>query len=140
MSEQEIDKQYVETRVEDWLFRVNSLYESVRQALSNSSNVHCHKTSSIQMHEELMQRFGVDAVDVPTLDIIKDEETVATFKPIGLWVIGANGRIDILSEKGAYIVVDSATFGDKADWKVYTPTNRRNARDLDQSFIKELVK
>jgi len=91
------------------------------------------------MYEELMQKYNVGSEDIPMLDIYKNKVIIATFKPVGLWVIGANGRIDILIESGAYIVVDTAEKGKKPEWKVFTPKNRKSGKNLDSSLIMELV-
>lgn len=140
MNENEIDKPYIESRVSDWLKRIDDLYESVRTNLSNSRNVKCATSRTMMMHEELMRKFNVPSVHVPILDVIKNDKILVTFKPVGLWVVGANGRVDILSEKGAYILVDTAGKGRAAEWRIYTPTNRKKATAFNRSFLEQLVK
>jgi len=140
MKKKNVDKPYIESRIDDWLKRIDSLYREVERSLSDSNNVTCDTSRKTTMNEEQMQKFNVSSVDVPILDLRRDNELLATFKPVGLWVLGANGRVDILSEKGAYILVDGSDFGDKADWKIYTPNNRKTAEKLSRSFIEQLVK
>jgi hypothetical protein len=134
-----VTKREIQLRVADWLKRINALYADVRTTLSDRAGIECKTPTSVVMDEELMRQFHVPSIRVPVLDVIKLGATVATFKPVGLWVIGANGRIDILSERGAYIVVDAAKFGSPANWKVYLPTNRRQAKALGHQFIVSLV-
>lgn len=140
MNENQIDKPYIESQVNDWLKRVNDLYSFVGNNLSNDTNVRSASTKKMLMHEELMQKYNVSSVSVPILDLYKNDKILATFKPIGLWVIGANGRIDILTEKGAYILVDVAEKGRSAEWQAYEPSQRRKAIKFDADFIKNLVK
>lgn len=58
---------------------------------------------------------------------------------MGLWVIGANGRIDILTKSGAYILVDVGEKEGPSNWKVYAPKNRKKGVDFDNKFIAELI-
>lgn len=135
----EIDKPYIESRVTDWLQRIGQIYDSVRNTLGNVRNIECLTTRKVVMHEELMQKYNVAPTDVPILDINKSDKLLASFKPIGLWVIGANGRIDILTKDGAFILVDVSEKGAQSNWKVYTPKNRKDGRIFDSSFINDLV-
>ncbi len=134
-----IDKSYIEKRVKDWKDRLNSLYLLVEDILSAKKNIECKKTRQTTMYEELMQKYDIESEDIPILDIYKDKVIIAIFKPVGLWVIGANGRIDILTEEGAYILADTAEKGKKPEWKVFTPKNRKSGKNLDSSLILDLV-
>ncbi len=135
----DIDQSYIKDRVKEWKGRINHMYLLVEGALSDKKNIVCKKTRHTTLYEELMQKYNVDSEDIPILDIYKNKVIIATFKPVGLWVIGANGRIDILTESGAYIVVDTAETGKKPVWKVFTPKNRKSGKNLDSSLIMELV-
>ncbi|MCI4626027.1 MAG: hypothetical protein L3V56_08695 [Candidatus Magnetoovum sp. WYHC-5] len=134
-----IDKLDIEERVKDWKERLNNLYLLVEKTLSGKKNIICKKNRSTIMYEELMRKYNVNSENIPILDIYKDKIIIAIFEPIGLWVIGANGRVDILTESGAYIVVDIAEKGKEPKWQVFTPKNRRYSKELDSSFITELV-
>ncbi len=135
----EIDKTYIESRVRDWLDRIDNIYNSVRRALENIEDIECVTTRQVVMHEELMQTYSVPSKNVPILDIKRSGSLLASFKPIGLWVVGANGRIDILTKDGAFILVDVAEEGSPSAWKVYTPNNRKDGKPFDSLFINELV-
>lgn len=135
----DIDKSYIKESVKSWKVRINSLYSLVEETLSGQKNLVCKKTRHTTMYEELMQKYNVGSEEIPILDIYKNKVIIATFKPVGLWVLGANGRIDILTESGAYIVVDTAKTGKKPEWKVFTPKNRKSEKNLDSSLIMELV-
>jgi hypothetical protein len=135
-----IDKACIEERVKEWKRRLESLYAFVEEPLAALKGVRCEKKRQVTMYEELMQNFDVNSQQLPILDIYRNETLIVSFKSIGLWVIGANGRIDILTEKGAYILVDKAKFGQPAEWNVFSPQNRRSGSPFDSSFILELVR
>jgi len=135
----DINKPYIESRVNDWLSRITGLYNFVRETLEDIRDVECVTTKNVVMHEELMKKFDVPPTNVPILDITRSGKILATFKPIGLWVIGANGRIDILTKGGAFILVDIAEKNEPPIWKVYSPTNRKQGKAFEANFIFELV-
>jgi hypothetical protein len=135
-----IDKPFIQHQVGNWLERLSELYSFVENTLKNSKGIECKSNRHMTMYEELMQKYDVDPAEVPILDIYKNKTIVASFKPVGLWVIGANGRIDILTKSGAFILVDVAGKLENSKWKVYTPKNRTEGIDFDDTFINELVR
>lgn len=135
----EIDKPYIESRVQDWVLRINNIYSFVKETLSSMKGIEFSETKNVSMHEELMQKYNVSPVNLPILEIRNNTGLIDSFKPIGLWVIGANGRIDILTKRGAYILVDTSDKGTQSKWKVYTPENRKESINFDENFIKNLV-
>lgn len=135
----EINKSYIESRVQDWIYRVNDIYSLVKETLSSINGIEFSETKNVSMHEELMQQYDVSPVNLPVLEIRNKEELIDSFKPIGLWVIGANGRIDILTKRGSYILVDTSENESSSKWKVYAPENRKESVDFDEAFIKALV-
>jgi hypothetical protein len=135
----EIDKPYIESKVKDWLDRIENVYNTVKTTLKDFNDIKIVSTRQFLMYEELMQQFDVPPTNVPILDLKQRGSLLATFKPVGLWVIGANGRIDILTKDGAFILVDVSEKGSPSTWKVYTPKNRKDGKQFDSTFIKELV-
>jgi len=135
----EINKPYIENRVQDWIQRVNNLYSTVKKTLGSIKEIEFSETKKVSMYEELMQEYNVQPVNLPVLEIRNKKKLIDSFKPIGLWVLGANGRIDILTKHGAYILVDTSEKSSESIWKVYTPENRKESVDFDEKFIKNLV-
>ncbi|WJG22770.1 hypothetical protein [Vibrio furnissii] len=135
----EIDKEYIEKRVQDWVQRVNNIFSLVKDSLSGNSEIEFVESKTVKMHEELMQKYKVSPVDLPVLEIRRKNALLASFKPMGLWVIGANGRIDILTKEGSYILVDLEGKEKPSDWQIYTPKNRKSSIAFDKDFIQGLI-
>jgi hypothetical protein len=76
------------------------------------------------MDEELMRRYSIPSRQLPTLLINKADGIIKVI-PKGLWVIGANGRIDLFTSRGLFMLVDFAVepFG-RPLWKIYGPDHR----------------
>ena len=134
-----IDKSHIQQRVEDWKKRIEDLYAFVENELSQLPGVSIKKDRYVQMYEELMVKFDVEAQSIIILDVYKNGNLALSFKPVGLWVIGANGRIDILTSKGSYILVDRAEHGDNSQWVIYSPKNRRSGETLTSEIILKLM-
>ena len=62
---------------------------------------------------------------LPILRVRKAGKEVLTFKPYGLWVIGANGRIDLFGRDGSYFLVDRATGFQPPQWHVFGSSDRK---------------
>ncbi|MCO7227740.1 hypothetical protein NH398_00630 [Halomonas sp. CnH100-B] len=135
----ELDKEYIENRVKDWGQRIEAVFSLVKNSLSGNSEIEFFEEKTVQMYEELMQEFNLSPVSLPVLEVKRKGVLVASFKPIGLWVIGANGRIDILTKEGSYILVDLEGKDKASNWRVYTPNNRKKSIPFDKEFVLGLV-
>lgn len=134
----EINKQHVEKRVRDWKKRVTDLYSDIKIWLKDTE--YSFKVGSkVTMYEELMSQFGVPATEIDTADIHKSKQFILTIKPKGLWIIGANGRIDILTTKGSYLLMDSAEQFSKPQWKLFNG-DKRNGIDFNKQTFLQLLK
>ena len=134
-----INEQDVKKRVIDWKQRLKDLFSLFEDALSHMKGVECKQTRHTEMYEGQMQQHGVEPESLPILDVYKNGKMIFSLKPIGLWVIGANGRVDILTETGAHIVVDAAEYSQAPEWKVFSRNDRTSGAFLDSSFIVKLA-
>ncbi|MFN6380544.1 MAG: hypothetical protein ACK4WD_14785 [Flavobacteriales bacterium] len=133
----EVNKQHVEKRVRDWKKRVASLYSEIKLWMKDSE--YSFKLGSkLTMYEELMSQFGVPATEIDTADIHKGKQFILTIKPKGLWIIGANGRIDILTTKGNYMLVDSSEQFSSPQWKLFNGDKLNGVEFNKQTFLKLL--
>ena len=133
-----VDSAYIQQRVESWRALVRALYEDITDWLEGT-DYRTDQASTVRMDEELMQRFAVDPVELPVLRILKAGTVLATVRPIGLWVIGSNGRIDILTAKANATIVNTGRDLIGPDWRVYlsrTQTPQPFERDFLLTFLR----
>ena len=112
--ELEIDKAYVQKRVDDWINRLDLLKSSIKAWATQ--NTWQTTDLAVPMNEELMQSHGIPTHTMPGLTLITPNHAQVSVKPKGLWVIGANGRVDIYSPAGAHVLVDTAAYFEPAKW------------------------
>lgn len=137
MKDQIIDKEHIELRVSDWKKRIEDLYTMMSSWIDGSKYV-VRKGSKITMYESLMQNFGVPPTQIDTIDILDRRLYVLSVKPKGLWIIGANGRVDLLSITNQYILVDTAEQFKEPKWIIYYAGRKKHTKLDKQSFLKIL--
>ena len=125
------DKVYIEARADGWIAKVEELYLLIKNTLKDNKDFHYKTHKNMVMREEIMEKNGVSPKNVPIFDLYKGNKLIATFQPIGLWVLGANGRIDILTENGSYILVDLSEDDTHPKWQVFSPNNRKKGEPFD---------
>jgi hypothetical protein len=91
------------------------------------------------MDEEFMRRFGVRRVTLPVLKIKAHGHVVATVIPVGLWVIGANGRVDILTAAGQANVVNNSATPDLPDWVAFAGSTN-SSKPFDKDFLLAFIR
>lgn len=134
---QVMDKVQVERQVRDWRKRISDLYVTIGD-WTKQTEYSIKIGNKIMMYEELMARFNVDPMEINTADVYKDERIVLTFKPKGLWTIGANGRVDILSMRGSYVLLDTAEQFRNPKWKLYNGDKKSGVDFTKHSFLQLL--
>jgi hypothetical protein len=107
MEGREVTAESVNERLDDWLQRLNALFAQIK-TWAASIGWTVEDGAPILMHEEMMQRFGIADRSQPTLRVKNSDGAEIWIKPKGLWVIGANGRVDMYSRKGAFALVNVA--------------------------------
>jgi hypothetical protein len=111
---------HVIEEVEDWVRRVNRLYDDVRTWVTDRPSLRCEETRTVTMSEEMMQKFAVTDREIPVLDILDANQVIASFVPRGLWMIGSWGRIDVITRERTQILVILRNDG-KFEWRLASP-------------------
>ena len=113
----EITADDVQRRISDWLARLDDLLGSVK----TWAGAHGWKWTddALPMHEQMMIEFNLVPQNQPSLKLVGPAGDFVWIKPKGLWVIGANGRVDVYSPKGAFTLVDVAEPFEKPEWIIH---------------------
>jgi len=133
----EIDKDHVVRRVDDWVGRIDRLYRQIEEWLPSGWTA--SRVGTVRMHEELMQKFGVSARNLPVMELSYNGKPSARVEPRGLWIIGANGRLDLFSGPGHYVIIDSAGNFEPADWQIAPLSDRRNLKPLNGQTLSAVL-
>src|ERR1019366_7471849 len=98
--------------------RLDTLFKQIK-AWAAATGWTAEDGAPTPMHEEMMERFGVSERQQPTLRVRSGKGPEIWIKPKGLWVIGANGRVDMYSRKGAFALVDVADTFQAPQWVLH---------------------
>lgn len=133
----ELTRDQIHRRVEDWIQRIDDLYLQIGRWLPAGCSAERRRTK--RMDEELMREFRMPPRDLPILDILMDGRHVATIEPRGLWIIGANGRLDLVIGQKHYVIVDDAENFDPPHWRIAPLDDRRKLDDLDEAKLRSVL-
>jgi hypothetical protein len=133
----------VSCRVEDWLARLDDLRSRMKSWLqaSDLSGLTIVNLPPARMFEPLMRRFGVPAREMPVFEVRAEAQRILRFQPKGLWIIGANGRVDLVTRTAAPILVDRAKpLARPTDWQLFDLHRSIDSVPLTQQAFLELVR
>ena len=74
-----VNRQHVDRRVDDWEERLNGLYRLIRELLPDGWK--SREGVTVTMHEKMMQAFDVPAREIPTLELHSRIGTIVKLAP-----------------------------------------------------------
>ena len=139
MGKSEMTEKNVQASVDDWIKRLQKLYSQIKEWVMPIEGIRVVENQNAVMYEELMQKFSISPKPIPTLDIYDGDDLIARLKPIGLWVIGARGRVDLMLRDGAVILVDESQESDPSRWVAHDKLNFRKGQDLSSEYLLNML-
>jgi len=141
---QDIDEQrrqeteYVVERLEDWKNRLTHLFTEIDHWTPQPWQI-LH-SQIIQRNEELMRRFDVAPKEVPILTLLNGKQRVA-FVPSALWIVGADGRVNVTINARQYILIDRRdTSLDASRWEIILGNQRSQTVPFTQEEFLSLLR
>ncbi len=136
--EDRIDRAHVERRVRDWETRIDDLYARVAAWLPEGWTASLKGT--VGLHEPLMQRFDLREHRLPQLSLERAGERVGIFEPRGLWIMGSNGRVDLIGSIGHHIINDRSEFFEEPDWRIAAFSDRFDESPLTPASVRRILR
>jgi hypothetical protein len=136
----EARRQRVERRVEDWLRRLDDLKVLIGRWTADDPLIEIVDRPSVPMNEDPVREYGVEARAMPSFDVLAERRPAVRCKPKGLWTLGGNGRVDLVTPASALILVDrSEPLSSPRRWTVYRPRDRTRGIALDGEVFRHVV-
>lgn len=139
MIDDAISKEQVEKSIDDWVTRITNLYTSIQEWLSPLPAYELKKRNDVRMYEELMQKNHIPARTLTSLDIYFHGKMIATIQPMGLWLVGANGRVDILLSRGAVTLIDAAKRFEPPNWVAHERPRNGKGDQFTKDFLYKIL-
>ena len=136
----EVTVEDLRRRIDDWTVRLSKLYSDVEEWVGQLGTYTTRRVRNVRMYEELMEQFSLDAEMLDSLDVRKGSDLVMTLRPVGLWTIGANGRVDLLFRTGSVILVDRAKPFHPPQWTAFSLENKKNGEPFTQSTMLRMLR
>jgi hypothetical protein len=136
---EEITQQYITDRIGNWEQRIRQLYENITIWAQQRPSWRNEAGRVLQRNEKLMRDYNITPRELPSMTFFRDRARVS-FVPSALWVIGANGRINITANTRNYILADmGGENGNSSNWRIALPETRLNHEPFtEEAFLRIL--
>ena len=102
-----IDPEHVRQRVANWKRRIEALYTLIEGWLPAVWQS-VRSPALMPMLEDMMRSARVPQQQLDELRLFGPDGRITVLTPRALWIIGANGRLDLRSDGRPYVIVDTA--------------------------------
>jgi hypothetical protein len=129
-------------RVQDWITRLEKLRQRFETWIAGSQipGLQIAERRPVPMHEDLMRRFKVPAREMPVYEIVQNGTRLMRVLPKGLWVVGGNGRVDLITKRESLVLVDASEPGsEESDWQIYRPQATPLNRQVFFSLLQQIA-
>ncbi|MGK7392594.1 MAG: hypothetical protein ACNS60_19730 [Candidatus Cyclobacteriaceae bacterium M2_1C_046] len=135
-----MDSHYIQKRVDDWNKRIKELIKTFDKWSNNGKEYSVEPSRNVLMNEEMMRSFNINPQEVESAMVEMNGKIQLVIKPLALWIIGANGRIDLLSKNGNYILVDTSEAFQEPKWKIFFKDDKRKSLDFNKEVLFKIIK
>ncbi len=137
-----IDRTRIERRIDDWVERLEALYERVRRfarARPDAEELKILEGQVLQRLEYVMEQNDVPPRMLPTIAVLKGINRVS-FVPSALWTIGANGRATVTTNRHQYMLADLNEEKEApSDWRIATSRGSAIQLPFDETVFSQLL-
>lgn len=120
-------------RQKAWLSALDKLFQKIRSWLAEAEQ---EKLIKVRIEKVNHAEEGLGTFEVPRLTLTVDHKTII-LKPIGATIVGADGRVDMVSTKGTYLFLYLA---DQNKWVYGSGTRPSEFRELTEEVFTDLLK
>ena len=130
----------VRARVTDWIRRLEGLYDQLDEWVRGLPDTTVERGELTQLIEHLMEEFNVRPRKVPTYTIFRSKRRRVSFVPSVIWIVGANGRVNITTNTEQYTLVDlGGKNGEPSNWQLVVANASKPLAPFDQAKFLELL-
>ena len=138
ITDSDLTSEKIQLRIDNWVERIDKLYVQMEEWLPTGWIA--HKEKDVPMNEPLMKKYRVRAVKLDRLELTGKNNLKATIEPRGLWIIGSNGRLDLVYKNRHYIIVDEAENFKNPQWRIASLSKRTKLEVLNKEKFQSLLK
>ena len=133
------DRAILIMRIENWLHRIEEVYTAAKE-WAEQAGLAVSRTRTILMSEELMQRFAIPDRELHILDFDRNGVPMMSMVPVGLWIIGGNGRIDLITPNQTAVLIDLAEPMTLPNWMYREKREDRVFRPWNEAAFHEITR
>lgn len=143
-ADEKLTREQVIAKLADWQVRLKKLFAEVETwanqlAQTTGESPRMLRGASLQLVEDWMEKFDLQPDLVPNLAILYGRNRVY-FEPAGLWIIAANGRVNVTTPDRRYILVDLGGENDQpSNWVIVDPRSRNIRQPFNEAILRSLI-
>jgi hypothetical protein len=130
-----ITKADVENRIKDWETRLTELFNTIETWTQGIQDIQIEHGTVVQRAEMLMRDHNISPRLLPTMWIIIGLHRIS-FVPSALWVVGANGRVNINTNTRQYALVDMGN----REWRIADLPEKSNLRTFTREIFQDIIR
>jgi hypothetical protein len=132
---QTIDRVQIKNRLEERKEQIEKLFNHIENWISGESEFRFKRSKPVTLKEEETGNQESEQIQLPTANIFRNNTLVASLKPKGLWVIGANGRVDLLNKYESIILFDLSKNEEDFNWEISYSKKGQKRLPLNKSNL-----
>ena len=134
---EELTREQTLEKIDDWIVRLNKLYNRVEKW--TPSNYKIHRSEISQRIEKPLQHYHILPKKLPTLALFLNKERIV-FVPSSLWILGADGRINLTTNRKQYTLVDLRTSQEEpSNWQIVVDDVRKGTEPFDFEYFLQIL-
>lgn len=134
---EDLTRDHVERRVEDWRRRVEQLYRNIESWLPEGWSA--RRGPPYSMRANLLEKFHLGRCELPTLQLLRAGQVIVEIYPLVLWILGANGRLSAYKGTEIFHIADYARLFEPPIWRITPAHDVSRRKALDRDAVWELL-
>ncbi len=134
-------KDEIEEQIEEWIQRLNTLFSTLEDWCKRITDTYeIIKAEIPQRVEKYMRDYGVEPKKVPSFTILNGRDRTA-FVSSSLWITGADGRVNVTTNKRQFILVDlRESFGQPSKWFIVSKDPNRVHLEFTEEVFHRILR
>ncbi len=135
-----LDRKAVDIRVADWTARLNKLYGRLDAWMQGVPHATVTRGTIKKVLGPPGKRSLAATYSIPTYSVFVDQKRRISFLPGDLWIVGANGRIDISAPASWHQMADlGGREGAPSDWQLAVDVGAKFLIPFNKTAFRKLL-
>ncbi len=131
--EEERTQEHYNEKRDHFVKDVYKLYDNIEKWIKDYQGIEINRTKTKTITEQLVGEYSIDLMEIKILELM------CTLEPVGLWIIGAPGRIDLILEGNwdeKYLILRDL---ETLEWGICHHRDKKNIQLFNQERLETIL-